>query len=358
MNVVVNSQLLATELRLLNKVVPQKPAIAILSHALFEADAEGFHLYATDMEVGLSTHCDGHVAEVGKVALPVAKFLALIEQFPDDDVTIATDGKNASVACGAFRSRLQAMPTTDFPQPPVVEGTSCVIGAAALGQMIDRTRYAVNATASMATMKGALLTLVGEVAAMVTTDSKRLAMTTFSRVGPDVKVIVPVKTLDAIAGQLTGGDVELTLGRRHLFLTFGGRTYASRTIDGQYPAYERIVPMANDKVVVVDRLALIGALKRIILVSEENRATYFDILDTANAIELTSQSAEVGSAAEVVAARYDGERLKICVNGQYVLDFLNAASGQTIELKLKDAKGAMLLMDGVDHLSVVMLMRV
>ena len=71
MNIVVNSQVLATELRLLNRVVPSKPAIAILGHVRLRGDAEGLHLYATDMEVGLSSSCPASVDVTGEVALPV-----------------------------------------------------------------------------------------------------------------------------------------------------------------------------------------------------------------------------------------------------------------------------------------------
>ena len=55
MIVTVNSQQLAVELRLLNKIVPTKPAIAILSHVLINAEFDALHLYSTDFEVGLST---------------------------------------------------------------------------------------------------------------------------------------------------------------------------------------------------------------------------------------------------------------------------------------------------------------
>ena len=57
-----------------------------------------------------------------------------------------------------------------------------------------------------------------------------------------------------------------------------------------------------------------------------------------------------------VAAECSAE-LKVCVNGDYVLDFLEAASGAQVTLKFKDAKSAMLMLDGDDHVGVVMLLR-
>ena len=38
-----------------------------------------------------------------------------------------------------------------------------------------------------------------------------------------------------------------------LFFGVGGRTLISRMIDGQFPAYERVIPKGNDKAVEFDR---------------------------------------------------------------------------------------------------------
>ncbi len=354
MQIVVNSQILATELRLLNKITPQKPAIAILGHVRISAD-DGLHLYATDMEVGLSTSCPARVERPGVLALPAARLLALVEQFPDADVSIGVDKGQASVTCGAFRSRLQSLPANDFPASPEVSGTSYQLDAEAFRQLIARTRYAVNAASSKYILKGALLTMTGDGAAMVATDSRRLALATMARTGPDGSMVVPVKALDMLAGGGEQGMLEVTVGDKHIAFALNGRLLASRTIDGKFPAYERIVPQDNDLTVTVDRLALTSALRRIVLVSEDNRATYFAA--SAGQLELTTQSAEVGAAAEVVKALYDGTPLKVCVNAGFVLDFLNAASSSTVTLKLKDAKSPMLLMDGDDHVGVIMLLK-
>lgn len=353
MNVTVNSQVLATELRALNKVVPTKPAIAILSYALLRAD-DKLHLYATDLEVGLNTECAAHVDVPGTIVLPVAKFLAMVEQFPDADVTLTADGDKVLVRCNAFRSKLQALPKEGFPVQPTVEGEACTLDALALRALIGKTRYAISATAAKYVLQGALLTLAGPMGTMVTTDSKRLAIAMMGRTGADQRIVVPMKTLDLLASQSDVGDVTLTVGPRHLFFASAGRLLISRAIDGQFPKYDSIVPRDNDKLIVADRSALAAALRRVILAAEESQAVYFDI--TPGQLLLSSSSAEVGSADEVVPVD-TAITLKICINGSYVHDFLSVALDQTVAFKLKDEKSAMLMSDGNDHVGVVMLMR-
>ncbi len=354
MNITINSQSLATELRLLNKVAPSKPAIQILGYILLQA-AEHLTLCATDLEIGLVTTCPAQVHEPGRVALPAAHFLAMVEQFENADVSLALQGSQVLVKCGAFKSRLQAADAEDFPAVPVAEGSSSTLDMGAFQRTIERTRYAINGGSSKAVLQGALLTLVGPAAALAATDGKRLALATMSQEGADARVIIPAKTLDMLAAHADGGDVEMLVGQQLLFFKVGERLLFSRMMEGAFPKYDAIIPRNNDKTVTVNRVGLAAALRRVRLVSPESKAMYLTL--EPGAIGLASSSAEVGSADESVAATYEGEPLKVCINGNNVLDFLEAASGQSVSLALKDARTAMLLMDGEDHLGVVMLMR-
>lgn len=356
MNITINSQILAAELRLLNKVVPTKPAIAILSHALLDAGPEGITAHATDVEVALTSPVQGHVDEPGQAAVPVAKLLAMVEQFTDGNVLLTSDGKQLGVACGAFRGRLQALPVEDFPPMPSVDGRSATIDAASLRSLIAKTRHALNASGGKNVLKGALLQFAGPVAAMVTTDGGRLAMstTTTQRSGDDLEVIVPVKALDVLSGGSDEGELTLTAGDRHLFFALGDRLLTSRKLEGRFPAYDRIVPRDNDLTILADRATLTAALRRVILTAEENQAVYVSIAD--GKMNLTSASVGIGSGAEAIPISADGVTVKAHVNGEFWLDFLNASTGGTVTMALKDGGQALLLTDG-DHLGVIALMR-
>lgn len=359
MIVSLNSQALAAELRLLNKVAPANPAIQVLGSILLRAEGERLNLWATDLEVGLSSSCAAEVQVGGTSLLPSARLLQMVEQFPDAPVTVATEKNQAVVRCGSYTSRLQTADVVDFPATPQVNGRGNVLDAAGLRRLIDKTRYAVSSKGSKYILQGALLTLAGKVAAMAATDSKRLALATMAReVGEestDARFVVPAKALDMLAAGSESGDVEVTAGKQHLFFRADERLVVSRTIDGEFPKYERIIPRSNDKQITVDRGALTAALRRVALTAGETEAVNFNVLG--DRIELSSAAADIGSASEHVAATYDGEPIAVTMNGSYVLDFLNASTGAYAVLALKDAKTAALFMDGNDHVGVVMLMK-
>lgn len=355
MNFTINTQKLAVELRLLNKVVPQKPTIAVLGYIRIVADGDKIGLYATDLDIGLTTTCDAEVSLHGTALMPSSRLLAMIEQLPDADVSFTVGANTVSVACASFKSKLQTLNAADYPPPPEVEGVTSIVDGASLCDMVRKTRYAINAVSQKHVLQGAQLNLTEGAASMVATDGKRLAIAAVAReAGPNQQFIVPAKALDWIS-TLAGGSVDVTLGLRHCAFEAGGRILNARLLAGEFPKYERIIPRDNANVATVGVHALAAALRRVLLVSEENQAVYLTLAP--NVVSLRAAASGIGTAEDEVPIVYAGQPMQVCVNGTYLLDFLEAAAGHEITLAFKDAKGSVLLTDGASHVGVVMLMR-
>ena len=144
---------------------------------------------------------------------------------------------------------------------------------------------------------------------LVATDGHRLALVTVPRDGkPDdheeIKAILPKKTLGELARLLADGDGDISYerGENHLFFDVGGRLLISRMIDGQFPAYERVIPKGNDKHIEFERDRLTNAVKRVALLSNErSRAVKFQI--DKGKVDVTSSSPELGEAQRNAAGR-------------------------------------------------------
>lgn len=354
MKISVNSQLLAQELRLLSRVIPDKPTIPVLANVLFMA-SDALTLRATNLQVQLVTQCPATIDVPGSVTLPAKKLLEMVEQFQNADVQITLDKGQVHVVCGAFRSRLQTLPATDFPALPIVEKEISTLPTSTLFVLIGRVKYAIAAKVQKFVMDGALLALTGDVMAMVTTDGKRLSLSTASRAaGADLSLVIPSETLDVLTA-LVGEELTFSTGPRHLFFTVGSRLLVSRMMDGKFPNYDRIIPRENTYVMTVNRSLLAAAIRRVNSVSEQDLAVYLSL--SGDLLSLTSKSAAIGDAYEDVLATYTGPDLKLCVNGQYLLDFLGASRGEFVTLSVKDAKTALLAADGEDFINVIMPMR-
>src|SRR5438093_629349 len=131
----------------------------------------------------------------------------------------------------------------------------------------------------------------------------------------EVRAILPKKTLNELRNLLQDGDDAIVYerGENHLFFDVGDRLLISRMIDGQFPAYERVIPKGNDKRIEFERDRLTSAVRRVALLSNErSRAVKFQI--DAGKVDVTSSSPDLGEARETLPVEYDGPSMQICCN--------------------------------------------
>jgi DNA polymerase-3 subunit beta len=372
MELVVRKTDLLRELQLFQGIVERKNTIPILANVLIEAAGDEVKLLATDLEVGLRSTCTASVSKGGSLTLPAKKLYEIIKALPETDVRIEEDKNGVKVAADRFDSRMQTLPREDFPSLPEGTGTySASLPRDVLKQMVAKTQFAITGEDTRYFLNGALFILRADSMSLVSTDGHRLALITVPRdkaksrakTDDEVRVILPRKTLLELGRLLSEGegDIQYERGENHLFFDIGGRLLISRMIDGQFPAFERVIPKSNDKRVEFDRDRLTNAVRRVALLSNErSRAVKFQI--DKGKVEIASSSPEFGEAKEIVIVEYAGAPVTICFNAQYVLDFLSVVESDSIALEFKDEMSQAVMKpvgaDGYEYTYVIMPMRV
>jgi len=372
MELVVGKNQLLRELQLFQGIVERKNTIPILANVLIEAKGNEVRMLATDLEVALRSRCDAAVSKGGSLTLPAKKLYEIVKALPETDVRIQEDKNGVKVAADKFDSRMQTLPREDFPSLPETTGAaSATLPREALREMVAKTQFAITGEDTRYFLNGALFVLRSDSMSLVATDGHRLALVTVKREGADqavkageeVKVILPKKTLLELGKLLSEADADIRYerGENHLFFAVGDRVLISRMIDGQFPAYERVIPKGNDKDIEFERERLTNAVKRVALLSNErSRAVKFEI--DKGKVDVTSSSSEFGEAREQLTVEYQGAPLAISFNAQYVLDFLNVADTDVVSLSLKDEVSQAVMKpvgaQGYDYTYVIMPMRI
>jgi DNA polymerase III subunit beta len=372
MELVVRKADLLRELQLFQGIVERKNTIPILANVLIETDGDQVKLLATDLEVGLRSRCQASVSKKGSLTLPAKKLYEIIKALPETDVRIEEDKSGVKVAADRFDSRMQTLPREDFPTLPDGTGTyTATLPREVLKHMVAKTQFAITGEDTRYFLNGALFIQRPDSMSLVSTDGHRLALITVPRdkarsrakSSDEERVILPRKTLLELGRLLAEGDGEIRYeaGENHLFFDIGGRLLISRMIDGQFPAFERVIPKSNDKRIEFDRDRLTNAVKRVALLSNErSRAVKFQI--ESGKVEIASSSPEFGEAKEVLMVDYSGPPVTICFNAQYVLDFLGVADTDGVSLDFKDEMSQAVMKplnaEGYDYTYVIMPMRV
>ena len=367
MELVVRKSDLLRELQFFQGIVERKSTIPILANVLLEAAEGKVRLLATDLEVSLRSTCDASIARGGALTLPAKKLFEIVKALPDTDVRIEQDGTSVKVAADRFESKMQTLPREDFPTLPEPSGSGSVtLPRKGLRELISRTQFAITGEDTRYYLNGAQFIVKGRSMVMVATDGHRLALVTSQldadATGAELKAIIPKKTLTELSRLLGDGDGEVVyeLGENHQFFHVGDRLLISRIHEGQFPAFERVIPKGNDKKIEFERDRLTSAVKRVsILSNDRSRAVKFSV--QADKVEISSESPDFGEAREQVVVDYAGPSLQICFNAQYVADFLGVVETDHVQLEVKDEVSQAVMRpvasEGYEYTYVIMPMR-
>ncbi len=366
MEIVVRQNELLKELQLVQGIVERKNSIPILSNVLVEAQANEIRIAATDLDVSLRCGCPAQVKLKGALTLQAKKLYEIVRALPDSDVHLKQlPDAWASIECERSSFKMAGLPREDFPSLPESKpGKGIEIPADVLRDLIGRTAFAITAEDARYYLAGALLVFEKDALGMVATDGHRLAYAHRKAAlkGADVqRVLVPRKALSELL-RLIEGEEAATFQQveSHLVFSVGGRILASKTIEGNFPAFEKVIAIKGDKALRLERETFSTALRRVSLLSTE-RSRAVRLLLSSGKLELLASSPDLGEAREALAVEYQGTGMEVGFNAQYLLEFLQAVGGESVELELKDAESQGLLKpaaaDGVDYRYVVMPMR-
>ncbi|MCG8605281.1 DNA polymerase III subunit beta, partial [bacterium] len=119
-----------------------------------------------------------------------------------------------------------------------------------------------------------------------------------------------------------------------------GTTISSKCIEGQFPNYERVIPVDNDKRLIVNRDLMSQSVRRVAIFS--NSITHqirFSVAD--NIVGIQSEDIEFGGEAkESFEGDYTDDPLEIGYNANYMLDVLRHLDTDEVMFKLKDSVSA------------------
>jgi DNA polymerase-3 subunit beta len=341
MEILVRKADLVKELSLVQGIVERKNSIPILSNVLAEARSGELRIAATDLDVSLRCGCAAQVVADGAITLGAKKLYEIARSLPDSEVRLKVLPDSwATIECERVSFKMAGLPKEDFPALPEGKAAKGIeIPGEVLRDLIARTAFAITAEDARYYLAGALLVLDKDGAAMVATDGHRLSYAhrkAALKVTEAVRVLIPRKAIHEIARLLETEDVAtFQQVENHLVFVVGGRTLASKMIEGQFPAFEKVIALTGDKVVALERERLATAIRRVsLLSSERSRAVRLSL--GPGKLDLAASSPDLGEARETLTADYQGATVEIGFNSQYLLDFLGVAGSESISLELKD----------------------
>jgi DNA polymerase III subunit beta len=372
MKVTVEQSLLLKSLGHVHRVVERRNTIPILSNVLLRASGGSLQLKATDLDIEVVETLSAEAAMDGSTTVPAHTLYDIVRKLPDGAQVALETGVDAGqlvIRSGRSRFTLQALPEQDFPDMAAGDlSHRFKMAANELQRLVEKTQFAISTEETRYYLNGIYVHTVdtdaGVMLRAVATDGHRLARAELpSPAGAAGMpgVIVPRKTV-AEALKLVSefdGDVLVELSTAKIRFVVGSVVLTSKLIDGTFPDYTRVIPVANDKRLVVERSDFTRCVDRVSTISSERgRAVKLSLGDAK--LTLTVNNPDAGNAVEELDVDYDAGAIDIGFNARYLLDIANQLEGDTTLFKLADPSSPTLIMDreGASTLYVLMPMRV
>jgi DNA polymerase-3 subunit beta len=372
MKVTVERAELLKSLGHVHRVVERRNTIPILANVHVRADRSKLSLKATDLDLEVTDTIAAEVGPGGSTTVPAHMFFEIVRKLPEgSQIILESSGDRAVLAIRAGRSRftLQTLPESDFPDLAAGEMThKFSLAATDLKRLIDKTQFAISTEETRYYLNGIYLHLAGAAKAQtlraVATDGHRLAQVDLELpkgAAGMPGVIVPRKTVGEVLRLIEDRDSEVTieLSQGKIRFTIGDVVLTSKLIDGTFPDYARVIPVGNDKELVVDKKDFEAAVDRVSTVSSERgRAVKLSL--SGGKLMLSVTNPDSGSANEEIEVEYDSDALDIGFNSRYLLDIAAQIEGEVAVLKLADPGSPTLIQDkdAKGALYVLMPMRV
>ena len=351
---------LSEAMQTVQRGVSTRPGIPALTGVLLEAGTDTLTLTTTDLEVSARLTVPVQAQEEGVALIPARLLADMVKSLPQAPVQLDADQSQARIQCGAFEGTVRLLPAEDFPtwQEPV--GTTVKLEAARFAESVTQVARAASRDEARPTLTGVLLEMNREGVTMVATDSYRLALRELTATAEgEATALVPERALSE-AGRAAGndekGEVEVILDQAQVTFRVGPLTLTSRLIEGQFPNYRQLLPEGYENRLTVSRQQLLDAVKRVGLLARENTPVRMEF--NALGVRLSSQSPDLGGAVEAVEARYEGEDITVAFNPGYLADGLQASTGESVRLEIKDGlKPGVVRGDGSEFMYLVMPVR-
>ncbi len=330
--------------------VSDKNAIPVIEGIRFKTeDSTHCSITTYDLEKGFLATVECDVAEPGNYVINAQKLNRIIRFMPDQYITITVkENSKVTITSGLSKFELHAMEGDSFPSLPDLSGESgFTLSGEVLKKMIGQVFFAIATTDQRPILCGAFFSITNESLKIVSCDGNRLAVREQSASlvknndGSDsvnAAFVVPGKTLAQLVRLIDDDEIiDIRLGRKHVIFRMEGKLFFSRLIDGEYIAYQRIIPSQSPIHVTVDRIGMISSLERASLVTEDKALgqakSYVRCEFDSDKLKISSVSV-TGSVYDEIAIRKTGDNIVIGFNCRYLLDALKAADGEQVKITL------------------------
>ena len=352
MKFVISSSVLSSRLMTIGRVIVQKNTIPILDCFCFDIQGTTLTITASDNDTTLTAkaelnECDSDV----RFAVNAKTLQDAIKEIPDQPLEcyLNTESYELTVEYQNGQYKLMGQSAEEYPTPAISDETRLEFDLECQKLVPSITRCMI--AAANDTLRPQLNTICFDIhsqeVSLVSSNGNQLALTKLAmpELNAEGSYLLGTRPASLLKGMLAKaeGNVHFSLGQRTAIVHTEEYSLTSRLVEGRFPNYRSVIPQDNPNILTVNRLALVSALRRVLLFANA-QAVLVKFRLGPNTMNISSQDIDFGkSAEENMLCDYMGTPMRIAFKGSVLLDLINNIEGDDITLKLSDPSRAGLI---------------
>lgn len=355
-----NALELKDALKIVNGAVPRKSPREILQNVLLTVKGNKLTLFGTNLEQGIECSIDLEEAEDGEALVSAELLSKVVKQTKKDEVIeLCLSDDVVKVNIEGAEYDIKALPVEEFP-PPATEDeydAEVSVDTLILDNLISRTAFAAAKESIRFAINGVLLVLQDNTIEMVATDGHRLSWAKRDLVDQSVdewRGIIPLEFLNTLRLMFAQGvaTIDLRINKKAITATGDNVTATTKLVEGSYPDYKQVVPQGNGKIINLHAKDLLSGVKQAAVMTSDESTAVKVIVEEG---EMTLKANASQGKAEVKRdVQYEGERILVGCNPDYIADIVKAIKTEALTIALKDKDHPILLTAGEGDMFVIM----
>ncbi|MBO5381937.1 MAG: DNA polymerase III subunit beta [Bacteroides sp.] len=349
MKFIVSSSALSSHLQAISRVINSKNALPILDCFLFEVQDGLLTITVSDSETTMVTSVEVNDNDMnGRFAITAKTLLDALKEIPEQPLSfqVDLDSLEINVQYQNGKYSLMGQHADEFPLSPKLSENAVKVelDAQVLLNGINRALFATADDELRPTMNGIYFDITTDDITMVASDGHKLVRCkTLAAKGDErAAFILPKKPANLLKNLLgkEQGQVVVAFDDRNAMFTLEGYKMVCRLIEGRYPNYNAVIPQNNPYKIIIDRMLMLGALRRVSIFSSQ-ASSLIKLRLQDNQVVISAQDIDFStSAEETLVCQYSGNPMSIGFKSTFLIDILNNISSSEIIVELADPSRA------------------
>lgn len=320
------------------------PAITpkeVLKNVVVESDGESVQLLASNGEIHMRSVLDIK-AQKTKFVLPANRTLQILRELRGESFSLEAEQGKVHIESGMSMFDISVGDVEEFPPFPGFRGENYVIiDGHRLKQMIERSIFATDTESTRYALGGIAIEFENNFLTLAATDSRRLCVNREVATScgvvhrPEFPPVVPSNAMKLVRSSFGDGESHIAVEGSSVSFRSGQTIVTSNIISGRFPSWRKVVPESGQ---IRSRTSLVAAdlasviRQALIATNEESRGV--DLEFTPENLTVRSTVAEVGSVKSGMPISYEGDSIKITIDGRYLIGALKAVGDGSVEIGL------------------------